>query len=483
MTSSSCRAIAEAVSSPAMTLPRLPVAFACLLFAAFAGACGGGGSKPSGDGGVVNSSARIGWDQQARDAAELATLHFVMYIDGARTELPEASCSPPAGAAGFPCESPLPSMTAGQHTIQVASYIVAGSIIESPKSAPLVITIAGSGASLAGSVTTEAQASATSVPAPASDRDLITADGARLRVEMLVRADGLSALAVSGDGTVFIGDRSGVLRIVRDGVLAGESMVAGDGAAAGKDSVVDLALDPQFMRTHLVYVLEATSGQAPAFRLSRFREAGGRLGERAVLLDAVPASPLRPSASMAFGSDGRLFVAFDDGGDPDNARRPATYNGKVLRLSADGTTPADQPGATPIYASSLQAPRSLAWDASTASLWLADAGTRLAERIRGTGRRLVVRTPFRLPFVEGPSSIAMYRGALIPALQGSLLAAPVEDATYLLRARFSSTDQSAMASTERLAIPGDGFVRVVKIAPDGAIYVGTDRAVLRIVPR
>ena len=92
-------------------------------------------------------------------------------------------------------------------------------------------------------------------------------------------------------------------------------------------------------------------------------------------------------------------------------------------------------------------------------------------------------TPYRLPLAEGPASIAVYRGGLIPRLQGNLLVAPAEDAAYLLRARFTSADQSVVGSTERLAIPGDSFVRLVKVGPDGAIYVGTDTAVLRIVPR
>ena len=58
----------------------------------------------------------------------LESLHFVMYIDGVRTDLPQASCSTPAAGGGYPCESPLPAMVNGQHTIQLAAYIVADPI-------------------------------------------------------------------------------------------------------------------------------------------------------------------------------------------------------------------------------------------------------------------------------------------------------------------------------------------------------------------
>jgi glucose/arabinose dehydrogenase len=481
----------DEVSSRSMALPRRPAAFVCLVTAALVAACGGG-SGGSPDGNVVNGVARLGWDQPAGDASELGSLHFVLYLDGTRTELTGASCSTTAGAAGFPCTSLLPSMSNGQHTIELASYIAADPILESPKSPPLVITVTGSAITV-GSVNTGAQASAASAHEPTPARELITSDGTRLEISVLAQADGPSALAVSEDGAVFIADRAGIVRMVRDGLLVGESAIPGGAAAGGGGTgILDLALDPQFARNHLVYVLAAASGEAPTFSLSRFREVGGRLGERASLFDGVPASPERPSGSLAFGPDARLYVAFDDGGDPNSARRAASYNGKVLRLNTDGTTPGDQPGASPIYASNLQAPRSLAWDASTSSLWVADAGARRVTRIRVTARRAIVVTPYRLPLTDGPSSIAVYRSTLIPALQGNLLVAPAQDATYLLRARLSGPDQNATASTERLGIFDEstaasgspaGFVRLVRIGPDGAIYVGTDHEVLRIVPR
>src|SRR4051794_29863514 len=102
-----------------------PRASLALLVVSLCVSCGGGsGASDNGsNGGVVPGTTRLGWDQAAADTAELANLRFVIYIDNVRNELPGAVCSGPAGSDGFPCESALPAMTSGQHTIQLASYL------------------------------------------------------------------------------------------------------------------------------------------------------------------------------------------------------------------------------------------------------------------------------------------------------------------------------------------------------------------------
>ena len=469
------------VSSLTMILRRLPALFVCLA-AVGASNCGGRGGGSNDSGGTVGGSTRIGWDQRASDPAELAFLHFVMYVDGTRNELGDAACTTPASSSGFPCTSSLPRMSAGQHSLEIASYVFSdGAVVESAKSAPLVVTASGSAGSTAGSVSLASDAPPVSVPLPPTLRDLTIADGTRLQVRAVAEVERPAGLAISEDGGVFIADRSGRVRLIRDGSLVGETEVM-DGGDAASGGILDLALDPQFNRTHLVFVMEAVAGDPPTFRVSRFREAGGRLGERAVVFRGVQSAPDRPAASLAFGPDGLLYLALDDGGDQNNATRSGSYNGKVLRLNADGTTPADRAGASPIYASSLHSPRSLDWDAASSSLWVADAGAKRAARIREADRRGAFVTPLRLPLAGGPSSLAVYRRDLIPAFKGSLLVAPVEDATYLLRATFGDASQAA-ASSERLVVSDADAVRLVKVAPDGAVYVATDREVLRIAPR
>ena len=83
---------------------------------------------------------RLGWGQMAADSDELSTFHYAVYLDGARAELTGASCQPPASPASaiFDCSAPIPAMSAGAHTLELAAFIVVdGAPLESARSAPL----------------------------------------------------------------------------------------------------------------------------------------------------------------------------------------------------------------------------------------------------------------------------------------------------------------------------------------------------------
>ena len=56
------------------------------------------------------------------------------------------------------------------------------------------------------------------------------------------------------------------------------------------------------------------------FSVIRVREVRDTFGDRAVLLDGIRAGS-EPAAALRFGADGKLYAAFDDGGE---ARRWAT---------------------------------------------------------------------------------------------------------------------------------------------------------------
>jgi hypothetical protein len=91
----------------------------------------------------VAGSERFGWTQSASDRQELSTFRYAVYVDGARVELTDVSCEPSSSPVStqFQCSAPLPPMSAGTHALELAMFIVKeGSLRESPRSAPLMIT-------------------------------------------------------------------------------------------------------------------------------------------------------------------------------------------------------------------------------------------------------------------------------------------------------------------------------------------------------
>ena len=42
---------------------------------------------------TITGTERVGWDQRATDAVELATIRYAIYVDGARSELAGVSCA------------------------------------------------------------------------------------------------------------------------------------------------------------------------------------------------------------------------------------------------------------------------------------------------------------------------------------------------------------------------------------------------------
>jgi aldose sugar dehydrogenase len=427
---------------------------------------------------TITGNERFGWDQRASDAVELATFRYAIYVDGTRAELTGATCATTSTNGAFACSAPLPTVSRGAHTLELASFIVDGSTFESARSSALRVTVgltAPSGDQTAGKM--DAGDAATR-----SDR---------LNVEVVVKdVDRVRDLAFVPDGRLFVVEETGRIRIVHaDGSVTGDLAGGSSHAAATDDRALALAVDPQFERTHLIYTLAASPPRDndATFTVARFREANDTLADRVVLLGDVRASAPHPAGSLRFGADGKLFVAFDDGADPAAIDDFASYNGKILRLNANGTTPDDQAGASPLYASAYRSPRGFDWDPDTGILWIVDAvegeDARLSAVAGAAGPRTrgVTKTTLRLPADSRPAGFIAYRGNRLPSFQHSLLVASVEG-QHLLRIRLDPGEATRVVGVDRLLQHRIGAVRAVAMGPDGAVYVAGDSAIYRLIP-
>jgi glucose/arabinose dehydrogenase len=264
-------------------------------------------------------------------------------------------------------------------------------------------------------------------------------------------ADGLdhpSDLAITSDSRVWIAERAGRVRVVRDGALVRNPVLTLDRRL--DESLVSLTPDPHFDMNHFmfaIYTERSRSGQS--FVIARFREASDTLADRVIILDRVAASS-NARASLRFGLDGKLYAAFDDGGSTSLAEDPASFNGKLLRLNADGTTPDDAPRKSPIVSAGAASPRGLAWHRATARLWAADTST--------------------LGGIRWPSSIEA-----VAILNDDLL---VASGMGLSRAHIQRGGTLSLGAVRDVL--RNVSIRAAAAAPDGTIYVATDTAVGRL---
>lgn len=436
-------------------------------------------TPPPVTGNQITGRERLGFDQRALDAAELATFRYGIAVDGVSSELLGVTCDSSPSSQGFACTAPLPPLTAGPHVLVIAAVLAIGELVlVSPVSPALNVTV----------VPSAATAGTPESPIPPGGIGLTTADGIALRLDQI--ADGLdypTDLAFAPDGRLFIAEAAGrILTLDAGGHVAPAAQVISEPLPGSR--LLAIALDPRFDETHFLYALwsEPVRNGEPSFTLARFTESRGVLYDRAVLMDGVAAA-VDPHGMVRFGPDGKLYVAFDDANDTARVADLASRNGKVLRINADGTTPDDQDKLTPVFAYGFRTPHALDWQPSTRELWVADAnetGRSLLYALRpivAPRNRGVFRAAFTLPQPTTGTAAAFYRGKTIPAFENNLLVAS-EEAQHLLRVRFDPADPARIASTERLLQGVVGGLRVVAEAPDGAIIIGTATTLSRIAP-
>ena len=209
------------------------------------------------------------------------------------------------------------------------------------------------------------------------------------------------------------------------------------------DEGVSLAVAPDFESTRHVFVSHVSrdTGGARVGRVVRFREAGGTLGERAVILDGLPAGERAPR--IRFGPDGALYVG-TTAVDTRDADDLGSYGGKILRFTAAGGTPSDNPtGSSPVFSFGHRGRLDFDWEPASQGLWSVEAGQQGVLL-----RRTDAGSPGgRSAFLEGirAADVAFHAGATPAAWRDSLfLASPEDECLYRVSGLASATPAPAV---------------------------------------
>ena len=205
-------------------------------------------------------------------------------------------------------------------------------------------------------------------------------------------------LTHAGDERLFVVEKRGLIRIVRDGQLASEPFldISGRvGSGGSEQGLLGLAFHPRFAATGTFFVNYTDTAGTTV--IARFSAAGDRAdpASEVVLLRIEQPFANHNGGAMAFGPDGYLYIGMGDGGsagDPNgNAQSLNSLLGKILRLDVDGgepyAVPADNPYAgsgevyPEIWASGLRNPWRIAFDRLTGDLYLGDVGQNQWEEV------------------------------------------------------------------------------------------------------
>jgi hypothetical protein len=288
-----------------------------VLAAACGGDSGNGSDQPPASGDVIQlrGGERLAWEQSAPSFAALTISYtFTLFTDNQPSALPGVDCIPSPTANGFPCSAPIPRLNAGRHSLSVAANVGRD---QSPRSPELLVQVS-SGSS------TEAMSGARPPAAPTirACTGETGHDCYRSRRLVALEAPLSSPVTLDPSRTMFV-ESGRVVRILADGLLVRDPALI----LAPNQQVLEVAVDPAFAQTRLVYMalVETAADEAKSVLIARFREVQNRLGEQAVI-STIPLAP-GEDPRATFDADNQVYVA---------------VGGTLHRLTSDGLTPSTQ---------------------------------------------------------------------------------------------------------------------------------------------
>ena len=221
-----------------------------------------------------------------------------------------------------------------------------------------------------------------------------------------------TAMAVAPDGRIFVAEKGGTLRVVRNNVLQAQPFLTVSVNAAGERGLLGIAFDPDFLSNRFVYVYYTTATEPIHNRVSRFTASAttpdvAQAGSEQPILN-LPAlgSSVHNGGAIHFGNDGRLYVAVGENSVPANSQSLNSPLGKLLRINANGSIPADNPFysqttgvSRAILALGLRNPYNFAVDSFSGRIHVNDVGQDAWEEVNLGA----TAANYGWPQTEGPS--------------------------------------------------------------------------------
>jgi glucose/arabinose dehydrogenase len=302
-----------------------------------------------------------------------------------------------------------------------------------------------------------------------------------------------SGFEFAPDGRIFILERTGTIRVYKDGQLLPEPFAVLPSVAAGDRGLIGIAFDPEFEANCYAYFYY--TGEDLLNRVVRFSacEDVAADGPLVIYQTMSPSQELHVGGSIQFGPDGKLYFAVGDNGYPPNGQDLSNPHGKILRINKDGSVPADNPftddpdALDEIWAYGFRNPWRFQFDPATGRLYGGDVGDFSWEEVN----RIERGGNYGWPVHEGmcTSECDGYTGPIHvyphdgdsaavtggPVYRGSMFPEPYQGALFFSDyakgfIRYLTLDKDGNAVSEHAFDTAAGSVVDLKVAPDGSLY-------------
>ncbi|MCU0353890.1 MAG: PA14 domain-containing protein [Cytophagales bacterium] len=220
-----------------------------------------------------------------------------------------------------------------------------------------------------------------------------------------------TGMAIAPDGRVFLLQKNGQVRIVKDDVLLTTPFVTLTNIDDFNErGLLGIAFEPNFAQNGYVYLYytHIEANNARRNRIVRVTASGdvAVAGSQVTIFDTdvLTSAGNHNGGAMQFGADGKLYIATGENATASNSQSFNNVLGKILRINADGTIPTDNPyyntatgNNRAIYALGLRNPFSLAIQNGTGRIFANDVGGSAAEEVND----ILAGKNYGWPAIEG----------------------------------------------------------------------------------
>src|SRR3990172_6815027 len=172
-------------------------------------------------------------------------------------------------------------------------------------------------------------------------------------------------------GEILVTERPGrLLKIGKDKTIIQVSGVR----HVGEGGLLGMTLHPDFESNQLIYLYLTSSNPSQIVnRVEQYRLEENSLTNRKIIVEGIEGASNHDGGWIERGPDGFLYITSGEAQNSSLSQDTNSLNGKILRVTADGSIPSDNPFGNAVYSYGHRNVQGLAWG-SGGRLWATEHG-------------------------------------------------------------------------------------------------------------